>query len=43
MLPKGLKFVRTNNKIDRARLKIEFEEHRRWLRLMHIDMNRDLL
>lgn len=26
MLPKGLKFVRTNNKIDRARLKIEFEE-----------------
>ena len=34
LLPKGLKFVPTAYKIDRAKLKMEFEEYGRKLRLM---------
>ena len=34
LLPKGLKYVPTANKIKRARLKMELEEYGRKLRLM---------
>ena len=34
MLPKGLKFVPTANKIDRAKLKTELEEYGRKIRVM---------
>ena len=41
LLSKGLKFVPTANKIDRARLKMELEEYGRKLRLMRYFRNNE--
>ena len=39
LLPKGLKFAPTANKIDREKLKTELEEYKRKLRLMWLFRN----